>query len=160
MQFTLTINQKAIIDGGFGIDLVDASILDYLRNSFSAGFGKKLVEGENIFFRVDYERIIDEMPLLGIESKDVIGRRIGKLVKCSLIDRRNVKMKNGTETFFRLGERYKELIFTHPTEKSCADLPPDSKVGTHPTEKSSHIEEDSIPSSQYTEDTSLRSVSS
>ncbi|MFZ3233657.1 MAG: hypothetical protein WA194_09345, partial [Patescibacteria group bacterium] len=47
------------------------------------------------------------------------------------------KKHSGTKNYFRLGPKYSELVFSHPTEKSGAnDTPPDSKVGTHPTEKS------------------------
>lgn len=35
MQYMITINQQLIIEGGFEIDLVDAAIIDFLRNLFS-----------------------------------------------------------------------------------------------------------------------------
>lgn len=88
------------------------------------------------------------MPLLKINSNDVIGRRVSKLVKLGLLERSSKKEHSGTKNYFRLGPKYSELVFSHPTEKSGADTdPPDSKVGTHPTEKSGAYIGNSIPNS-------------
>ncbi|MFZ3233629.1 MAG: hypothetical protein WA194_09195 [Patescibacteria group bacterium] len=71
MQYMITINQQLIIEGGFEIDLVDAAIIDFLRNFFNVAMtGKKwknierIYENEDFFFLVEYSELKHEMPLL------------------------------------------------------------------------------------------------
>ncbi len=154
MQYTISINQKAIIDGWFKIDLIDAAIIDYCRNYFLSPEIVKYIEGNDVFFWIEYSHLLQEMPLLGITSKDVLGRRLRNLCVQKIFCQRVTKT-SGSKTYFKFWEKYRQLVFDsvphdskaecspdHPTQKSEA---PDSKVVCHPTQKSSHIKEISIP---------------
>ena len=64
MKYTIVINQKAIIDNNIDIDIIDASILDYFISISTWTKRKKIIEDGKEWFWVQYESLIDSMPLL------------------------------------------------------------------------------------------------
>jgi hypothetical protein len=76
MKYNLTLNQKSIVESGLDIDITDSYILYCLYHNY--GFN---------YFLYNSEFIINELPLLRIQAKDTINRRIERLVKIGLIER-------------------------------------------------------------------------
>ena len=87
MLYTIrSINQKAIIDSGLGIDLVDSTIITWFNDFKGLHTTKvKLDKDGQAYYWISYSFIIDELPLLGLKSKDSIYRRIKKLVELKII---------------------------------------------------------------------------
>jgi hypothetical protein len=84
MKYTILINQQAIVTAGLHekTDLVDWAILDYIHSWQS---NPKVVKKEDRVW-INYQHLIKQMPLLGINDKSCISRRITKLSGLSLID--------------------------------------------------------------------------
>ena len=108
-----------------------------------------------IYYWCAHEKIISDLPILEITSKDVVSRLVRDLVKAEILES-CVDRKDNSKTYIRLGIRYTELIssehnqnsfdvsnYTHKKRKirlnssrlkSCQ--PADLKVGELPTKKS------------------------
>lgn len=78
MKYSISINQRAIIESGLNIDLFDAAIIDYILAFSHAKTIMKIQEGELTFYYFSYNHLIAEMPLLGLK-RDAIYRRFKKL---------------------------------------------------------------------------------
>lgn len=87
MKYTILINQIGIADAGLigKIDLVDTVILDYL-NCWSTSPKRKIgaFEGEEYFW-VNFNHLIEEIPILGIREKSRLSERFKKLRTLGLI---------------------------------------------------------------------------
>jgi len=112
MKYHIIINQLVLAKTK--LDLKDAAILDYLRTFCSVDDKKikQLVITENgIDYRytwINFNHLIDEMPLLKIKDKAAISRRIKKLEKIGFI---KVFRAPDRSCYVRLTEKIKELDF-------------------------------------------------
>ena len=142
MYYNISINQKAIVDfnkqNTIKIDLIDGVIIEYLQKQSTSSFAKRnhIIKDNEIYFLLSYENIITQLPLLNIENKEVIGRRIKKLKDLKVINQ-FVDRKQNNKVYFNTTDIF-ESFFSYdlPTQKSN---PPDSKVENLPTQKSNHI---------------------
>lgn len=155
MYYNISINQKAIVDfnkqNTIKVDLVDGVIIEYLQKQTTSSFAKRnhLIKDNEVYFLLSYENIITQLPLLNIENKEVIARRIKKLKDLQIINH-FVDRKQGCKIFFNTTDIF-ESFFSYdlPTQKSSA---PDSKVDTLPTQKSSAIYIDNNINDNYISD--------
>lgn len=85
MQWTITINQKAIVEAGFELDLEDAVILDFIRSFSSSRSIQRLNHEGQEYYWFAYKKVIEEIPLLGIKSSDSVYRRFRKLTDLGLL---------------------------------------------------------------------------
>lgn len=71
-----------------GIDLAENVIFHYLQSLFtSPDFEKKQVNGKDCIF-FNYRLIVNQLPILGITSRQKVMKRINRLVKFGLIEKR------------------------------------------------------------------------
>jgi hypothetical protein len=84
MKFTILINQNAIVHGGFigKTDLIDWAILDYIS---SWCLNKNAVRKLDYVW-INYSHLLSEMPAIGINSKQVLSRRVSKIRLLGLIE--------------------------------------------------------------------------
>ena len=88
MKYTITINQKAVVDLWLDLDLIDLVIFDFIKDfSQSSKIIKKEIEWEEYFW-IKYEHIMENLPLLQITNKRIIWRRLDKLVDAKLLERK------------------------------------------------------------------------
>lgn len=84
MKFTLTINQKAIIDlnlkNGLNLDIIDAHLLEFCCAWFSNSKATKVACDGIAYTWISHKLISDNLPLLGIK-KDTIYRRMKVLTE-------------------------------------------------------------------------------
>lgn len=118
MKFSININQKAIVDSGFNLDMVDAAILDFLKDWVYNGKIKKIELHGNSFYWLDYGNLIREMPLLGIKSKDGLYRRFKKMCDMEILNAHPDNQTMG-KTYFSFGKNYEFLLFTIPTDSNA-----------------------------------------
>lgn len=85
MKFTITINQKAIVDFGLNIDISDAAIIDWMMQfAHSSKINKIDYSGKTYYFFA-YQKIKDDLPILNI-GKDAIYRRLKKMCEYNLLE--------------------------------------------------------------------------
>ena len=85
MKYTTLINNAGIINSGFGngrTDLIDWAIIDYIQSWQTS---KTAVKVGNMVW-ISYKHLIDEMPLLGLNTKSSVSARIKKLKELGLIE--------------------------------------------------------------------------
>ena len=61
MKFNLTINQKAIIENKFDLDVIDAIILDYLLSFVKSEAVLSIQEKKRKFYWFSHEKISSEL---------------------------------------------------------------------------------------------------
>jgi hypothetical protein len=146
MQYTSTINHRALIeinqDTESKLDLLDATIIDFFSRFVHTKNVKFEVIDGKVFYWVAYQKVMDELPLLMINNKEIIARRFKKICKANVLEFFQNK-KKGNLTYFCFGENYQKIISfgidskveTLSTQKSEAI---DSKVETLSTQKSNN----------------------
>ena len=80
MKYNININQKAIIDNWFNLDIIDCAILNYIQDFAKSNKIIKIIYDWQEYFWIQYEHFIKEMPLLWIKNKQALKRRIDKIV--------------------------------------------------------------------------------
>lgn len=100
----------------YGLDLKDAFILTYLKELTSKKLIQKVIDN-NIYYWIDYDALIDYMPLLGISTSKVLGRRFAKYEELGFIKRHLHKSYSkakgqfsGSWTFIMFEEKFNELF--------------------------------------------------
>lgn len=107
------------------LDMVDLSLLRWFvdfRGARKNGRGvmaSRTINGE-IMFWVKYEAIIDDMPILKLNSKDSVYRRLKELAKKGILKHATVR-EAGTFSYYSLGDNYHRLIGEESTEKEVFD---------------------------------------
>ncbi|WP_288479943.1 conserved phage C-terminal domain-containing protein [uncultured Clostridium sp.] len=145
MKFTfMGFSQSKALE--MNLDDKDLSILRYFIDFKDSGSMSIKIIDDKPYYWVKYEALLNELPILGIKSKDVLRRRLKALVDAEVLSFILVK-KGGCFSFYGIGPKYKDLISSdeekqpteksdHPTQKSEPSYP---KVGTLPTQKSEQI---------------------
>lgn len=100
----------------YGLDLKDAFILTYLKELTSKKLIQKVIDA-NTYYWIDYDALIDYMPLLGISTTKVLGRRFAKYEELGFIKRHLHKSYSKTKgqfsgswTFIMFEEKFNELF--------------------------------------------------
>ena len=100
----------------YGLDLKDAFILTYLKELTSKKLIQKVIDN-NTYYWIDYDALIDYMPLLGISTTKVLGRRFAKYEELGFIKRHLHKSYSkakgqfsGSWTFIMFEEKFNELF--------------------------------------------------
>lgn len=107
MKYNININQKAVIDNGFNLDLVDCAIIDYIAGFANTGKMLKTYIEWVEYFWIQYEHLIKEMPLLWIKTREWLRVRLRNLESEGVLDK---KIVHGNSTYFKFGSRYELLI--------------------------------------------------
>lgn len=119
MYYSININQIAIATFNksketIKLDLIDGCIMEYLQKQSTSRFAKKnflITEDNEIFFLICYDNIIKQLPLLNIETKDAIGRRIKKLKQANIINH-FIDRKNNNKVYFNTTDLF-ETFFSY-----------------------------------------------
>lgn len=119
MKYSITINQKAIVELGFQdkLDLIDIAIFDFITDFMLCEDCHKIHVGGSSYFWIRADFIIENLPLLGITTTRGINKRIDKLIDCGLLER---CPDNQTlhQSFYRVGVNYKNYKFFAWNENS------------------------------------------
>lgn len=113
MRAYININQKAFSELAIlkdtKIDLVDATIFEYIvKFAVSNKANKQLIDNK-LFIWCSYQKIIDDNPLLNINSKKAIELRLNKLIEIGLFDKFTDKSK-GNKTYFNVTDLAYSLV--------------------------------------------------
>jgi len=159
MRYTLYgFSQQIAVE--YGLDHNDLLILRWFIDFKDTNdMVHEVINGE-IYYWIKYKKIFEDLPILNIKSKDVIRRRLKKLVDKKILTH-YTKKNMGTFSFYGVGQNYLKLISTDwgTTLKSGGTTlksegttqksePYDSKVGGGTTQKSEQninlLKDDSI----------------
>lgn len=134
-------NQELAVE--YGLDIIDLAILQW----FERFKNKECVseEGKD-FYWLNYQTLIDDLPALGIKSKDRIYRRLKKMEKCGLLIHKHLTSKGnkkGRFSFYAFGEKYPSFKVDKNTkeQKQVQDQPctineePEQVVADEPINK-------------------------
>lgn len=127
MQYTITINQLAVINAGLDLDVVDMTIFDFVKHYAHSEKCMKLQTETGTYFWVSHTTIIQQLPILGISTGAGIIKRINKLIDAGLLARHpNCDLMR--KTFYKFGPNYDKVCFTTHNESS---QPSTGVEGTH-----------------------------
>jgi len=89
MKYTILINQVGIVENGWirKTDIIDWCIIDYLRDWYFAETKRTIFvqdDGCNYVW-INYNHLIQELPIIGIKDKDALTKRFKKLKQLGLI---------------------------------------------------------------------------
>jgi hypothetical protein len=144
MYYSININQIAIARHNkkynTNFDLVDGAILEYLQKQSTSAFAKrnyKIFDGL-VFYLLFYDNIIQQLPLIKIENRESIGRRIKKLADANVILQKVEKIpNNGTKIYFTTTNTFETFFSYDTTQKSDGDTTQKSDGDT--TQKSDEL---------------------
>lgn len=110
MKYTININQKAIIDLGLSLDVIDLSIFDFCASFMLSNKCTSINHDGKVYYWITAKTIIEGLPIIGISTERGINKRIENLILANLLVRcpDNQKMKS---SYFRLGELADEYLF-------------------------------------------------
>jgi len=136
MKYNIRINQYAIINNGFDLDLIDAAILDFFESFVHTGKMATLYHNNKSYYWFDYKKIIEEMPMLGIKSKDGVYRRIKSMCEQELLEA-HPSNKELNKPFYTFGRKFHLLAFStakptdgKPTHRALKSEPMDENRPT------------------------------
>lgn len=108
MKYNININQKAVIDLGLDLDVVDLAIFDFIKDfSNSPGCIKVLIDGKQYFW-ISHSKIINDLPIIKITSRQGIFKRINKLIDACLIERKEI---DSQKSYYCFGVNYDSVTF-------------------------------------------------
>lgn len=147
MQYTISIDQRSVIENGWNLSFDDMAIFDFMSKFILEGaLSKHVIQGKD-FFWISFSKIRDELPMLSGNSDSSIRRHIANLVRVGLIEKcdNEIVMKNRL-SLYRLGESYS--TYWRSKNPSKNDLTPPNLEG-HPS-KNERVTLSNLEGNQYT----------
>ena len=147
MYYSININQIAIINHNktlnTNLDLIDGCLMEYLQKQSTSKFAQKnfIVKDNEVYFLICYDNIIAQLPLLNIQTKDAIGRRVKKLKELGII-KYFVDRKNNNKVYFNTTELF-ETFFSY-NQTDLKPNPPVLKTERLTDLKPNHINDKNI----------------
>jgi hypothetical protein len=110
MKFNILINQKAVIDAGFDLDIVDLAIFELLKDFSLTNQCKKMTEGDTVYFLFNWKLVNNQLPIIGLNSRQAVFKRMEKLKACDIINPHKSNASLG-KSWYCFGPNYHKLIF-------------------------------------------------
>jgi len=108
MKYNININQKAIIDLGLNLDVIDMSIFDFIKDfANSKNCVKVFIDGKQYFW-ISHTKIITDLPIIRINTRQGIINRINKLIESGLIERVESDLQR---SYYCFGDNYDNVLF-------------------------------------------------
>lgn len=134
MKYSILINQKLSIDNSLNLDIVDLAIFEYIKDFSHSNDILKFMEDWKVYYWISYQKIIDDMPILSIKTKDGIYRRIKKLIKEWILEENENNAKLW-RSYFCFWQNYNMLVLkSDPSDEK--PYPPGWKTVPPSDEKS------------------------
>lgn len=115
MKYNININQKAIIDLGLNLDVVDLAIFDFIKDFSNSSACLKVVIGGKQYFWISHSKVISELPMIKIATRQGVFKRISKLVDSELIERIDVDPQ---KSYYCFGRNYDNVTFVADRKQS------------------------------------------
>lgn len=108
MKYNIHINQKAVIDLNLDLDVVDMAIFDFIKDFSNSTACQKILIGGKQYFWITHSKIISDLPIIRINSRQGILKRINKLIVANLIDRVD---GDSQRSYYCFGVNYDNVTF-------------------------------------------------
>jgi len=110
MKYNIHINQYAAHNFflNTGLNIVDCSIFDYIASLCKSTNKKikRIIFTDEVYTWVDYGHLISEMPILGITTERGIIKRVNKLLKYQILNKKII----GNKAYFTITNIGKKLL--------------------------------------------------
>lgn len=116
MKYSIMINQFAFTQLFPELDIIDAAILDFITSFFNSTKIEKMTDENGDWYWISYQNVADQMPIIGIKSRDGIYRRIRNLIDEGILEMHPHNEKN-QKTYLRPGPRFDEAHYV-PTDEN------------------------------------------
>lgn len=124
----------------FGLDLIDLQLLRWFVDFRQTDRMYSKILDDKEYYWINYQAVIEDLPILCIASKDALYRRFKKLVNCGVLQHRHCKQQ-GSFSYYTIGANYCVLLSDqkpNPTDQKSD--PYGSKVGPPTDQKSEQID--------------------
>jgi len=105
MKFELFVNQKAIIDHGFDLDLVDGAIMDFCLTFAASGKSETIREAGLVYYWFQHENICDQLPILRM-MPDTMYRRMKRLCEKDFLQAHPENKRRGQSYYALLANAF------------------------------------------------------
>lgn len=116
MKYSILINQYAAVKHGFKLDLIDLAIYDFIKDFSLSKKCFSINTPDGVFFWISHNLIIENLPLIGIKTKQGIIKRIDNLVKTGILIKHPDCDKHN-KSLYAFGENC-ELLAFHKNDDS------------------------------------------
>lgn len=124
MQYTITINQRSVIENGWNLSFDDMAVFSFMKNFILEGaLSKHVIHGKDYFW-ISFSKIREQLPMLSSNSDSSIRRHISNLVRVGLIEKcaDEISIKNRI-SLYRLGKSFPKYWHCNYPSKND-DTPP------------------------------------
>lgn len=138
MQYSININQRAVIENGFDLDLLDMAIFDFIIKFTQTEKCARITDGGAVYYMISHTLIIEQLPMLRIKTSNGILNRINKLIDAGLLER-YPRMEQLKKSFYKIGPNASKIFFSQ-NAKDISQPPtnfggdPQRNLGTTPNE--------------------------
>ena len=87
----------------YGLDMNDLILLRWFVDFRNTDRMEEKIFDGKVYYWVNYEKVIADLPILKINNKIVLRRRLKKLCDCKVLDFHLEKNSKGTFTYYRTG---------------------------------------------------------
>jgi len=94
-------SQKRLIE--MGLDVIDAVLIRFIADFYLSGKMQKVILDEREWFWLCYAHILAELPILGIEKRQ-LANRMDKLTGANVIQKKVLSSGNGSRAYIRFIE--------------------------------------------------------
>lgn len=133
MNYTIVINQKAVIDANLDLDALDCIIIDAIRQFFSSGRAKEYNSGGLSYKWISATKIIADCPILGLKKEAIVKRL--KILELKRIIERCPDNQAMSMSFFRAGQNWDYLFKSQVADMDTSlsiQIPSPMDVDTKP----------------------------
>lgn len=107
MQYTISIDQRSVIENGWNLSFDDMAIFDFMSKFILGGALLKQSTPKGDFYWVSFSKIREELPMLSGNSDSSIKRHIANLIRVGLIEKCDEEISIRRHlSLYRLGEAY------------------------------------------------------
>lgn len=111
MQYSININQRAVIENGFDLDLLDMAIFDFIIKFTQTEKCARITDGGAVYYMISHTLIIEQLPMLRIKTSNGILNRINKLIDAGLLER-YPRMEQLKKSFYKIGPNASKIFFS------------------------------------------------
>lgn len=103
--FTINISQRDVLEFDLNLDLTDMAIYALFKHIAISDASRRIYESGKVFYQFNRQFIIDQLPIIGISTKNGISKRLQNLVNANILKPYDGNQKEGV-SFFSFGEMH------------------------------------------------------
>ncbi|MDY3829086.1 MAG: hypothetical protein SOZ71_10020 [Clostridium sp.] len=101
----------------YDLDLKDVMLLRYFLDFINSDTMSKIIINNKTFYWLKYQKLQEDLPILGINNRLVLRRRLKKLEEKKILEHYH-KLEGGSFSYYALGENFEELLYKKTENKT------------------------------------------